>query len=147
MIGPYFACLPRGESDLAPADGPLRPVGALRRFWATCGLQRDALLFLSFHYCVVTAPLLVWTVSVVARRIAPWQAGGPGGGCQPPPWLRRIGDALTLAPMAYMHVRFMRVVTAVMGWGPLLAGPAFGFVPPVCMVILWAGMARFPVRR
>lgn len=143
LIGPYFACLPRVEADLTPPAAALPLLAVLQRFVQTCELQRDALLFLTLHYCTVTGPLLLWTVSIVARRIERcqvWRLGGPGGRGARWVWLV---DLVTAAPMVYVHVRFLRVVTAVMGWGPLLLGPAFGYVFPGCLLVLRAGGVRF----
>lgn len=129
---------------MAPHVAPMPPLATLRRFLQTCDLQRDALVFLNFHYCFVTGPLLLWTVSIVARRIERRQLRRLGAG-GPARWSWLV-DLVTVAPMAYLNAKFLRVVTAVMGWGPLLFGPAFGYVFPVCLLVLRAGLARFPAQ-
>jgi len=100
VIGPYFACLPRGppEADAPAAPQPL--VALLLRVWHTCESA----------------------------------------------WASRGADLLTIAPMVYLHFRFLRVVTAVMGWWPLWFGPACGYVVPICLLIVRAGLAAFPVK-
>ena len=146
MIGPYFACLPRGppEADAPAAPQPL--VALLLRVWHTCEFQSDAVIFLTFHYLIAIAPLLVWSVSVVARRLERWQREQAGSGGGRAAWASRGADLLTIAPMVYLHFRFLRVVTAVMGWWPLWFGPACGYVVPICLLIVRAGLAAFPVK-
>eukprot|EP00892_Ulva_mutabilis_P003308 jgi/Ulvmu1/1349/UM011_0077.1 len=149
LIGPYFACLPRSDADMhpPPLNGqPLPILATMQRLWHTCEFQSDAVIFLTAHYVAAIGPMMLWAVSVVARRMQRSKTRPQRAHSAVQAWGARLLDLLTLAPMVFVNLKFLRVVTAVMGWGPLLFGPASGYALPVTLLIVAAGLRRFPVR-